>query len=174
VAEADDRKKLSGSWPRETRERAKELYLSGQTIEAISFDTTVPISTLNYWNSQDQWKVDRLIAENEIALRELDTEVAVSNEVRDNLISGLRLVSSAGEDALRDDKLRFRDKKQAADVMLEGLRGQLELETANQTMEFLREIAKIIREEVTDDETLRRLAVRLTELGRLFNNRVPA
>ena len=98
----------------------------------------------------------------------------MSNEVRDNLINGLRLVSSAGEDALRDDKLRFRDKKQAADVMLEGLRGQLELETANQTMEFLREIAKIIREEVKDDETLRRLAVRLTELGRLFNNRVPA
>ena len=107
-------------------------------------------------------------------MRELDTEMSVSNEVRDNLINGLRLVSSAGEDALRDDKLRFRDKKQAADVMLEGLRGQLELETANQTMEFLREIAKIIREEVKDDETLRRLAVRLTELGRLFNNRVPA
>tara|TARA_B100001750_G_scaffold248442_1_gene279614 strand:- start:23252 stop:23608 length:357 start_codon:yes stop_codon:yes gene_type:complete len=118
--------------------------------------------------------MDKRIAENESALRELDSEVSISNEVRENLLRGLRLIGEAGEDALRDDKLRFRDKKQAADVMLEGLRGQLELETANQTMEFLREIAKIIREEVKDDETLRRLAVRLTELGRLFNNRVPA
>ena len=109
--------------------------------------------------------MDKRIADNEVALRELDSEVSISNEVRENLLRGLRLIGDAGEEALRDDKLRFRDKKQAADVMLEGLRGQLELETANQTMEFLREIAKIIREEVKDDETLRRLAVRLTELG---------
>ena len=174
MAESDDKQKLTGTWPRETRERARELYLSGQTIEAISFETTVPISTLNYWNSQDQWKMDKRIADNEVALRELDSEVSISNEVRENLLRGLRLIGDAGEEALRYDKLRFRDKKQAADVMLEGLRGQLELETANQTMELLREIAKIIREEVKDDETLRRLAVRLTELGRLFNNRVPA
>ncbi|MAH44977.1 hypothetical protein CMI37_04060 [Candidatus Pacearchaeota archaeon] len=117
--------------------------------------------------------MDRRIAENETALQELDTEVAVQNEARTNLLRGLRLVGEIGEDAIRDDKLKFRDKKQAVDVMLEGMKGELELETANQTMEFLREIAKILREEVKDDETLRRLAVRLTELGRLFNNRVP-
>ena len=75
---------------------------------------------------------------------------------------------------IHDEKLKFRDKKQAADVMLEALRGEVEIESAKLTTEFLREIAIAIQEEVKDEETLRRLAIRLTSIGEVFDARIAA
>ena len=69
---------------------------------------------------------------------------------------------------------KFKDKKQAADVMLAALRGEVEIESAKLTTEFLREIAIAIQEEVKDEETLRRLAIRLTSIGEIFDARIAA
>ena len=98
---------------------------------------------------------------------------ALETEARSNLLKGLKLLSNISEDALlNDEKLKFRDKKQAADVMLEALRGEVEIESAKLTTEFLREIAVAIQEEVKDEETLRRLAIRLTSIGEVFDTRI--
>jgi hypothetical protein len=58
--------------------------------------------------------------------------------------------------------------------MLEALRGEVEIESAKLTTEFLREIAIAIQEEVKDEETLRRLAIRLTSIGEVFDARIAA
>ena len=105
----------------------------------------------------------------------VDIASALEIEARDNLKKGLKLLGNISEDALlNDEKLKFRDKKQAADVMLEALRGEVEIESAKLTTEFLREIAIAIQEEVKDEETLRRLAIRLTSIGEVFDARIAA
>ena len=124
----------------------------------------VPYSTLEQWRATGDWKLELVAAENGKALDAFDCELSLQNTARANLLRGYRLLSNAGEEALQDDRVRFRDKKQAADVMMEGMKGEVELESVALTMEFFREIAQIIREEVTDDDTLRRLAIRLTEV----------
>ena len=112
---------------------------------------------------------------NGVEQKPVDIASALEIEARENLKRGLKLLGDIGEDALRnDEKLKFRDKKQAADVMLEALRGEVEIESAKLTTEFLREIAIAIQEEVKDEETLRRLAIRLTSIGEVFDARIAA
>jgi len=112
---------------------------------------------------------------NVVEKKPVDIASALEIEARENLKKGLKLLSNISEDALlNDEKLKFRDKKQAADVMLEALRGEVEIESAKLTTEFLREIAIAIQEEVRDEETLRRLAIRLTSIGEVFDARIAA
>jgi len=112
---------------------------------------------------------------NVVEKKSVDIASALEIEARENLKKGLKLLGDISEDALlNDEKLKFRDKKQAADVMLEALRGEVEIESAKLTTEFLREIAIAIQEEVKDEETLRRLAIRLTSIGEVFDARIAA
>ena len=167
-------KSSNGRWPEEIKDRAKELYLTGLPLEGVSIDLGVPVKTLEAWKATGDWKLELLSAQNKQALDAFDGDLSVQNTARANLLKGYRLLSNIGEESLQDDRLRFRDKKQAADIMLEGLKGEVELESISITMEFFREIAQIIREEVTDDATLQRLAIRLTEVGNVYNNRFDA
>jgi len=112
---------------------------------------------------------------NAIEKKPVDIASSLEIEARENLKRGLKLLGDIGEDALlNDEKLKFKDKKQAADVMLAALRGEVEIESAKLTTEFLREIAIAIQEEVKDEETLRRLAIRLTSIGEIFDARIAA
>jgi len=167
-------KSPNGRWPSEVKDRAKELYLTGLPLEGVSVDLGIPVKTLEVWKATGDWKLELLAAQNSKALDAFDGDLSVQNTARANLLRGYRLLSNVGEESVQDDRLRFKDKKQAADIMLEGMKGEVALESVAMTMEFFREIAQIIREEVTDDETLQRLAIRLTEVGNVYNNRFDA
>jgi len=169
------------------KNEAQRLYTrDGKSITQISESLGIPISTLQGWCDKENWTLERWSLEavgNELAAIEepvesIKTQIEVFSELEDeartNLLRGLRLISSAGEEALQNDKIKFKDKKQAADVMMEGLRGEVELENTRLTAEFFRAIAVIIQEEVRDEDTLRRLATRLTEVGNIFDNRISA
>jgi len=164
-------KSSNGRWPPEVKDRAKALYLSGQRLKEIAAELGVTSRTLEKWQALGDWKVELLAAQNEQALDAFDGNLSVQNTARANLLRGYQLLSNIGEESLQDDRLRFKDKKQAADIMLEGMKGEVALESVALTMEFFREVAQIIREEVTDDETLQRLAARLTKVGNVYNNK---
>jgi len=174
LADAPPQKASNGRWSNEVKDKAKNLYLTGLSLEGVSIELDIPYSTLEKWRAIGYWALELVAAQNDQALDAFDSDLSVQNIARANLLRGYRLLSNAGEEALQDDRVRFRDKKQAADVMMEGMKGEVELESVALTMEFFREVAQIIREEVTDDDTLRRLAVRLTEVGTLYNNRFDA
>jgi len=171
LADATSQKTSNGRWSEEVKDKAKDLYLTGLPLEGVSIELDVPYSTLEQWKATGDWTLELVAAQNDQALDAFDGDLSVQNTARANLLRGYRLLSNVGEEALQDDRVRFRDKKQAADVMMEGMKGEVELESVALTMEFFREIAQIIREEVTDDDTLRRLAIRLTEVGNVYNNR---
>jgi len=98
----------------------------------------------------------------------------ITQEANDKLLEGYKLVNNVAQEALLNDNIKFKDKKQAADALIESLKGQVSLLGADLSQQFLLDVAKIIREEVTDQEILQRLGVKLTALGRLYNTRISA
>ena len=192
MAESGNGKFPKENWPRSTKDEAQRLYTrDGKSIAEISSKLDVPVTTLTRWCKNGNWRLEKWSLEavsselarvdeptsngNAIEKKPVDIASSLEIEARENLKKGLKLLGDIGEDALlNDEKLKFKDKKQAADVMLAALRGEVEIESAKLTTEFLREIAIAIQEEVKDEETLRRLATRLTSIGEVFDSRIAA
>ena len=175
-------------WTEKLREEAKKLYERGSELLAISEQLGVPLELLTTWSFTGQWDVlpDTLVIGDDAfptAVVSIDREQAsiyditpadIAQDATDKLLEGYRLVTNVAQDALLNDNIKFKDKKQATDAYLESLKGQVTLLGADLSQEFLLDVAKIIREEITDQETLQRLGVKLTALGRLYNTRLSA
>jgi transposase-like protein len=192
MAESGNGKLPKENWPQSTKDEAQRLYTRvGKSVIEISKELGVPETTLTRWCGKENWRLEKWSLEavsaelakvdgpirngSEPDTKAMDVASALEIEARANLLKGLKLLGDISEDALLNDgKLKFRDKKQAADVMLEALRGEVEIESAKLTTEFLKEIAVAIQEEVKDEETLRRLAIRLTSIGEVFDTRIAA
>ena len=141
---------------------------------------------LTAWSFTEQWDVlpDTLVIGDDAfptAIQSVEkkedsiydiTPADIAQEANDKLLEGYKLVTNVAQDALLNDNIKFKDKKQATDAYLESLKGQVALLGSDLSQEFLLDVAKIIREEVTDQEILQRLGVKLTALGRLYNTRI--
>jgi|TARA_R110000744_G_scaffold115248_1_gene215563 hypothetical protein len=103
-----------------------------------------------------------------------DDMVLSTVAANERLLSGYRLVQQTAQEALLNDNIKFKDKKQAADAFIDSLKGEVAVLGIDLSQQFLLDIAKIIKEEVTDVEILQRLGERLVSLGRLYNARITA
>ena len=179
-------------WTEKIREEAKKLYERGAELLAISEQLGVPLELLATWSFIGQWNVlpDTLVIGDDAfpsAIEKIETNDAlykdsiyditsadITQEANDKLLEGYKLVGNAAQEALLNDNIKFKDKKQASDALIESLKGQVSLLGADLSQQFLLDVAKIIREEITDQEILQRLGVKLTALGRLYNTRISA
>ena len=82
------------------------------------------------------------------------------------------MVQSTSQEALLNDNIKFKDKKQASEAFIDSLKGEVAVLGIDLSQQFLLDIAKIIKEEVKDEETLQKLGERLVALGRLYNARL--
>ena len=158
-------------WSQEIKQQAKDLFGRGESIEQINDDLQIPIPTLQSWRYRYNWKEFKNQVNSEAELEVFEDSISTITDAKRQLLRGYQLISLAGQDGIIDDDLKFRDKKQAVDTLLAGLKGQVEVRGAEISREFLIDIAKIIKEEVTDEFTLRRIGEKLVALGRLYNNR---
>ena len=175
-------------WTEKIREEAKKLYERGSELLEISEQLGVPLELLTTWSFTGRWDVlpDTLVLGKDAfpsAIEKIEqkedsiydiTYADITQEANDKLLEGYKLVNSVAQDALLNDNIKFKDKKQASDALIESLKGQVSLLGADLSQQFLLDVAKIIREEITDQETLQRLGVKLTALGRLYNTRISA
>ena len=181
-------RKSQEDWTEKIREEAKKLYERGSELLEISEQLGVPLELLTAWSFTEQWYVlpDTLVIGKDAfptALQTVEkteasiydiTPADIAQEANDKLLEGYKLVTNVAQEALLNDNIKFKDKKQATDAYLESLKGQAALLGSDLSQEFLLDVAKIIREEVTDQEILQRLGVKLTALGRLYNTRISA
>ena len=191
MADADNGKSKRNSkedWAEKIREEAKKLYERGSELVEISEQLGVPYELLTSWQFIEQWDVlpDTLIIGEDafptsIKKVELNTPTIydqtstdLANEANTKLLEGYQLVSNVAQEAVLNDSIKFKDKKQASDALIESLKGQVSLLGADLSQQFLLDVAQIIREEITDQEVLQRLGVKLTALGRLYNTRIAA
>ena len=145
MAKSGNGKLPKENWPQSTKDEAKRLYTRlGKSVIEISEELGVSEATLTRWSKQENWRLEKWSLEAvraELAKvdepagngstpepKAVNVASALETEARSNLLKGLKLLSNISEDALlNDEKLKFRDKKQAADVMLEALRGEVEI-----------------------------------------------
>ena len=99
---------------------------------------------------------------------------SLANDANDRLLAGYKLIGSVAQEAVLNENIKFKDKKQASDALIDSLKGEIALLGADLSQQFLLDVAQIIREEITDIETLQRLGTKLTALGRLYNTRISA
>ena len=189
MADSDNGKSNRNSkenWAEKIREEAKKLYERGSELVEISEQLGVPYELLTSWQFIEQWDVlpDTLIIGEDafptsIKKVELNTPTIydqtstdLANEANTKLLEGYQLISNVAQEAVLNDNIKFKDKKQASDALIESLKGQVSLLGADLSQQFLLDVAQIIREEITDQEVLQRLGVKLTALGRLYNTRI--
>lgn len=102
-----------------------------------------------------------------------DDDIVLSTvKANDKLLKGYKLVQQVAEEAILNDNIKFKDKKQASEALIDSLKGEVAVLGVDLSQQFLLDIAKIIKEEVTDEETLQRLGERLVTVGRLYNARI--
>lgn len=187
------------SWSEKVRGEAQKLYGKGTTIGEISRELGIPFEVLNSWKFTGNWEVfpeeltDSEIDE-QIELSPPDTEaleikpnsIQVSGdnsiytlkmrpnpiaEANTRLLQGYELIAQKAEQAIADETLKFKDQKQASEALIESLKGQITLLESDTTIQFLTDIAEIIKEEITDEQILQNLSQKLIALGRLYSSR---
>jgi len=141
---------------------------------------------LNDWKFVEGWEIlpDEVISDvdtvsqaiekvDDRTLIRYDDDITLSTvQANERLLSGYRLVQQVSQDAVLNDNLKFKDKKQASDALLDSLKGEVAVLGIDLSQQFLLDIAKIIKEEVKDEEILQRLGERLVAIGRLYNARI--
>ena len=189
MADADNGKSKRNSkedWAEKIREEAKKLYERGSELVEISEQLGVPYELLTSWQFIEQWDVlpDTLIIGEDAFPTSIEkvkpniptiydqTSTDLANEANTKLLEGYKLISNVAQEAVLNDNIKFKDKKQASEALIESLKGQVSLLDADLSQQFLLDVAQIIREEITDQEVLQRLGVKLTALGRLYNTRI--
>ena len=175
-------------WAEKIREEAKKLYERGFELVEISEQLGVPYELLTSWQFIEQWDVlpDTLIIGEDAfptAIEKVEpntptiydqTSTDLTNEANAKLLEGYKLIGNVAQEAVLNENIKFKDKKQASEALIESLKGQVSLLGADLSQQFLLDVAQIIREEITDQEVLQRLGVKLTALGRLYNTRIVA
>ena len=163
--------KKSSPWPKEVKQRAKDLFGQGKSVDEINEELGVPVPTIQSWRYRYNWSDYRRQLNTDAELEVFEDSISTLTESKRQLMRGYQLITMAGEDGVLDDELSFRDKKQAVDALTIGLKGQVELRGSELTNEFLVDVAKIIRDEVMDVITLQRIGEKLVALGKLYNQR---
>ena len=191
MADTDNGKSKRNSkedWAEKIREEAKKLYERGFELVEISEQLGVPYELLTSWQFIEQWDVlpDTLIIGEDAfptAIEKVEpntptiydqTSTDLTNEANAKLLEGYKLIGNVAQEAVLNENIKFKDKKQASEALIESLKGQVSLLGADLSQQFLLDVAQIIREEITDQEVLQRLGVKLTALGRLYNTRIVA
>jgi len=185
MAEGNPRKPKNVSqktWDQKLQKDARELYERGIALSEIEERLGIPFVLLNDWKFMDQWEVldsavldlPEVIPTNNVELVSTTNDDIVLSTVAANerLLSGYRLVQQTSQEALLNDNIKWKDKKQATDAFIDSLKGEVAVLGIDLSQQFLLDIAKIIKEEVKDEEILQRLGERLVSLGRLYNARI--
>ena len=185
MAERDPRKPKNVSqktWEEKLEKDARELYERGIALPEIEERLGIPLILLNDWKFMNQWElpepevpeVPAVPEKQEVEIEPVNNDDIILSTVAANerLLAGYRLVQSTSQEALLNDNIKFKDKKQASEAFIDSLKGEVAVLGIDLSQQFLLDIAKIIKEEVKDEETLQKLGERLVALGRLYNARL--
>ena len=155
-------------WNREVRDNARDLYLTGNSVNEIALELEVPVPTVRYWQNKDNWtnsKRSLELSTNDSTLDEIaDTLTRSRSEAMKDYIR----IQDVAKDGIYDDELRFRDKKQAVDALAIGLKGERELLNQNVSMQLILEVAKVLDEELQDPFLRQRIGNKLAAIGQLY------
>ena len=154
--------------PQNVKTRCLELFLSGMTAKAIAetatteFEVEVKPSTIYAWANQYNWGETRAVARATSVEKIAESETqryARLQEEHLNTYETLRRKANAELGTMNFE--RASDAAKALDL---GIKGERNVMAGMINLQFVQEIMSVLVEEITDADTLTRIAVRLKAL----------
>ena len=152
----------------DVKERALELYLQGHSSKDVAeslrteFTNDITQSTVYAWIKQDDWE-DKKKAHYTTALEKIqETEGQRINRIQQEHwddYGKLRHKASHELDVLQFD--RASDAAKALDL---GSRGERQVMEGLINLQFVQSVLAVLVDEITDEEVLRRIAIKLKNL----------
>ena len=155
--------------PQEVKLRAMELYLAGnfsarEIAETLTteYDVDVKTPTIYAWAKKDEWDTQKALAQTkgmeEIAESESQRYARLQEE-------HLNQYEDVANRAFRElNGLNFDKAIDAIRAVDLGIRGQREVMEGMINLQFVQDVLNLIVEEVTDTDTINKIAVRLKTL----------
>ena len=156
------------TFPIAVKERALELYLQGHSPKDISttlrteFENNVTQSTVYAWSKQEGWEERKSEAYVSSLERIQETEGQKINRIQQehfDTYESLRHKASHELELLQFD--RAADAAKALDL---GIRGERQVMEGLINLQFVQSVLGVLVEELTDEDVLRRVAVKLKNL----------
>ena len=145
---------------------AKQMYLEGCSFNSIAkkIGGKCSATLVKHWSDRDGWKDTRL------KIIETTSNSIVEN-AEENLISRVKQQGEAykkmvekGLNALKDETVTVDRVSEIVALIDVGIKGERQISSGLVSWKYIEEVVKIICEEVTDDETKRRIAKKLQRL----------
>ena len=172
------RKREFYHYPPKVVEFARELWLSGVPNEDIAVKVNEKFSggranskLISGWSDKHNWRKTAVVLE-EKALQKTTDKLAeiLSNQDIEHLLS-YKLLEQKGKAALEGDEVKVRTAGEALDLVDKGIKGQRTIVSNALQMEFVMDVAKVIKEEITDLVLVNRVAQRLAEVVIKYKSR---
>ena len=151
--------------PQEIKLKAMELFLPGdKTAKQIAEEISTPehpVSppTIYAWAKKDSWGDQKAVAIADQQQKIAETEgQRFARMQSEQLDSYSQIAEQASEDLKGLQFDRALDAARAADI---GIKGQREVLQGMINMEFVQDIMSVLIEEISDNETLRKIGVKL-------------
>lgn len=163
--------------PSEVIERAHQLYLTGAKDSTIAHDIARELnfsctaSMVRNWASWRGWRAERLALKTKALDRLHERAISATEEQTTGHIDRYQKIQETAEQALEnvpEDGVVVRNAKDlehAARALDLGIQGERRIQAGIFATQFVLDILAVLTEEVKDENTMRRIGVRLRQLA---------
>ena len=156
------------TFPLAVKERALELYLQGYSPKDISetlrteFDNEVTQSTVYAWGKEGQWDIKRKENYTTSIEKIQETEGQKLNRIQQEHFDTYESLRHKAAHEL--ELLQFDRASDAAKALDLGIRGERQVMEGLITLQFVQSVLSVLVDEITDEEVLKRVALKLRNL----------
>ena len=160
--------KSVAAYPSEVRLFARGLYLQGNSYNEVAKLVKKQYSgarcnaeTIRRWATKGVWDESRLEVQKRVDVQQGEDATGILEKHK----SLYQLMIEKGEKGLRTRDNVPRSASEAGSLLDAGIKGQRTALRDLVSLSFMKAVLTIVREEVTDDTTRRRIAFRFRELS---------
>ena len=147
------------------REQAKFIYITqGKSKTEIAESVSLKPSTIGSWMRKYNWKEEKLDYLNKLSKEQLSTTIQHLNADTATTLKTLQTIKKKVETALGEDNVKPFKFTDAVNTFLETVRLERQLKQEAFEFTFITEIAKILREEIHDEDEWIRIRIRVGKL----------
>jgi transposase-like protein len=158
-------------YPLQTREKAKCMYLNGESFRAIAREIGCTESTIRYWCRKENWAEYRAQIYSASSAVVAEKTIGLLSEEMLGHIKAYQDLQRKGLEALRNAPVK--SAREAAELIDKGIKGERSIAPESLSLRFLEEVANVIKSEVNDPEVIQRIASRFRSMGSAKNQGLP-
>ena len=164
------------TFPLAVKERALELYLQGSSPKDVSevlrdeFTNDVTQSTVYAWVKQEGWEEKKQLVYADSLIHIQESEGQKLNRIQQEHWDGYSNLRHKATHEL--EFLQFDKAADAAKALDLGIRGERQIMEGLINLQFVQNVLEVLVDEITDEDVLRRVALKLKTLIHTEESRI--